>query len=137
MDAPVDLMAMQARVATLSFYTGGRAASGIYTWRFHGPVWAAAVHFKDWRAFRGKVLDVWDARNPAIRSKVAIIDYCLDTDCGGCCTRNANLNGGFLIDIVREGISALGLTQAQGLKRVQFSDSGRSVLSQFEWNHNN
>ena len=40
-------------------------------------------------------------RNPATGKvlEVTAVDTCDDKDCGGCCTRNANRNGGTLIDL--------------------------------------
>jgi hypothetical protein len=40
-------------------------------------------------------------RNPATGKELEVeaLDTCNDADCGGCCTKNAKLNGGTLIDI--------------------------------------
>lgn len=125
------LAAMQSGLATLSFFGGGQTASGIDTSRFNGPIWAAAVHEMHWKQYRGKILDVWDASNPNIRTKVAIIDICAASSSN--CRKNVRPTG-FVIDIVKNGIGALGLTVNQGLKRVGFRDTGASVLNQFRWN---
>lgn len=40
-------------------------------------------------------------RNPKTGKtmEVTVIDQCADSDCGGCCTRNANKHGGTLLDL--------------------------------------
>jgi hypothetical protein len=56
----------------------------------------AAVHEKDFDNYVGKTLRL---RQDGKMIDVVVYDECADTDCNGCCTRNADRNGGFLIDI--------------------------------------
>jgi hypothetical protein len=57
----------------------------------------AAVHERDAGALRLKTLRL---RQGNRQIDVKVYDKCADSDCSGCCTRNANANGvGFLIDI--------------------------------------
>jgi hypothetical protein len=56
----------------------------------------AAVHEKDFDAY---VLKTLRLRQGDKMIDVVVYDECADADCDGCCTRNANRNGGFLIDI--------------------------------------
>ncbi|MCK9523366.1 MAG: hypothetical protein M0R76_10045 [Proteobacteria bacterium] len=56
-----------------------------------------AVHQKDFEAYKGKTLRL---RQGANTIDARVYDLCSDSDCGGCCTRNANYNGhNFLIDV--------------------------------------
>ena len=36
---------------------------------------------------------------PTTPSLLQVVDTCDDSDCSGCCSKNANRNGGFLIDL--------------------------------------
>ncbi|KAL4853166.1 hypothetical protein ACK3TF_005781 [Chlorella vulgaris] len=59
----------------------------------------AAVHSRDFDGLKGKVIQVMD---PDTKKTVeaTVVDKCADSDCGGCCTRNADKLGcGFLIDL--------------------------------------
>ena len=38
-------------------------------------------------------------RKDGIIFEATVLDTCADSDCGGCCTRNAKKGGGFLIDM--------------------------------------
>lgn len=56
-----------------------------------------AVHSKDWAAYKYSQLDItYNGKT----GRFVVMDYCADTDCGGCCTANANAYGyNFLTDI--------------------------------------
>jgi len=57
----------------------------------------AAVHEKDASKYRLKTLRL---RKGGKQIDVKVYDMCSDSDCSGCCTKNANKNGyKFLIDI--------------------------------------
>ena len=59
----------------------------------------------------------WCASASGKTIDVVVYDECADSDCSGCCTRNANQNGyGFLIDIesytaAKFGVSADGTVE--------------------------
>jgi hypothetical protein len=55
----------------------------------------AAVHSRDGDTYALKTLRV---RSDDLRVDVTVYDVCSDSDCGGCCTRNAQETG-FLIDL--------------------------------------
>lgn len=61
-----------------------------------------AVHEKDKEAYAGKKVEIkWpDGTTKVLR----VGDYCADKDCKGCCTRNANANGGFLLDVNKNSL---------------------------------
>jgi uncharacterized protein YkwD len=57
----------------------------------------AAVHEKDWDTYGLKTLRL---RSGNSEIDVVVYDVCSDSDCNGCCTQNAGMNGlDFLIDI--------------------------------------
>jgi hypothetical protein len=57
----------------------------------------AAVHSRDAGAYKLKTLRL---KQGSHQIDVKVYDMCADSDCSGCCTRNANAGGiGFLIDI--------------------------------------
>lgn len=54
---------------------------------------------KEWKKkWKNKKLSI---RNPKTGKEldVTVVDTCDDDDCNGCCSKNANKNGGFLIDL--------------------------------------
>jgi len=58
-----------------------------------------AVHSKDKAAFEGHMLAVSLTSGMSNPLHVYVVDYCADSDCGGCCTQNADYNGNdFLLD---------------------------------------
>lgn len=66
----------------------------------------AAVHSKDANKYKLKTLRL---RQGTKQIDVVVYDMCSDTDCGGCCTENANANGiGFLIDIEKYTMQRFG-----------------------------
>lgn len=66
----------------------------------------AAVHSKDAGAYKLKTLRL---RQGTRTIDVKVYDMCSDTDCGGCCTQNANAGGiGFLIDIEKYTMNRFG-----------------------------
>lgn len=66
----------------------------------------AAVHSRDFAQYRLKTLRL---RQNGRTIDVKVYDMCSDTDCSGCCTRNASQNGaGFLIDIERYTMQRFG-----------------------------
>lgn len=61
-----------------------------------------AVHEKDAGAFKNRRLEI---RWPGGATKTLRVgDYCADKDCGGCCTKNADTGGGFLLDVNRASL---------------------------------
>jgi hypothetical protein len=50
------------------------------------------------RKYAGRMLWVKNKSNGTCM-KVKVLDTCADSDCSGCCTRNANQGGGMLIDL--------------------------------------
>ena len=66
----------------------------------------AAVHERDASAYRLKNLRL---RQGTRQIDVTVYDMCADSDCSGCCTRNANANGlNFLIDIEKYTMQRFG-----------------------------
>jgi hypothetical protein len=66
----------------------------------------AAVHSKDATQYKLKTLRL---RQGTRQIDVKVYDMCSDTDCGGCCTQNANAGGiGFLIDIEKYTMQRFG-----------------------------
>jgi hypothetical protein len=66
----------------------------------------AAVHEKDASKYRLKTLRL---RKSGKQIDVKVYDMCSDSDCSGCCTRNANKNGyKFLIDIEKYTMQRFG-----------------------------
>ncbi|MES2205645.1 MAG: endo alpha-1,4 polygalactosaminidase [Pseudomonadota bacterium] len=66
-----------------------------------------AVHSKDADAYKLKTLRL---RSGAREIDVKVYDMCADSDCGGCCTQNANAGGiGFLIDIEKSTMERFGV----------------------------
>jgi hypothetical protein len=66
----------------------------------------AAVHERDAQTYRLKNLRL---RQGTRQIDVTVYDMCADSDCSGCCTRNANANGiGFLIDIEKYTMQRFG-----------------------------
>ena len=66
----------------------------------------AAVHSKDADQYRLKTLRI---RQGTRQIDVKVYDMCADSDCGGCCTTNANAGGiGFLIDIEKYTMQRFG-----------------------------
>jgi hypothetical protein len=57
----------------------------------------ASVHSKDFAAYKLKTLRL---RQGSKQIDVKVYDMCADSDCGGCCTKNA-ASTGFLIDLER------------------------------------
>ncbi|MBO7130963.1 MAG: hypothetical protein J6V65_02315, partial [Fibrobacterales bacterium] len=56
-----------------------------------------AIHEKDWKTYK---LKTFRLRQNGYTVDATVYDMCSDSDCDGCCTRNANKNNyGFLIDI--------------------------------------
>ncbi len=56
----------------------------------------AAVHSKDFASLRLRTLRL---KQGAKRIDVRVFDYCSDSDCDGCCTRNAGGTDGYLVDV--------------------------------------
>jgi hypothetical protein len=56
----------------------------------------AAVHEKDFNTYKLKTLRL---RQNGREIDVKVYDMCSDSDCDGCCTRNAGGSNGFLIDL--------------------------------------
>lgn len=65
----------------------------------------AAVHSNDADEYALKTLRL---RHEDLRIDVTVYDLCSDSDCGGCCTRNASETG-FLIDIEHYTAQRFGL----------------------------
>jgi hypothetical protein len=66
----------------------------------------AAVHEKDASQYRLKTLRL---RKSGKQMDVKVYDMCSDSDCNGCCTRNANKNNyKFLIDIEKYTMQRFG-----------------------------
>lgn len=63
----------------------------------------AAVAEEDWRAWKGKIVDVFfDGKS----ARFVVLDYCADADCDGCCTQNKHFGGnGFLLDLDARTVS--------------------------------
>ena len=56
-----------------------------------------AIHEKDWNQYK---LKTFRLSKGGYTIDAQVLDMCSDSDCNGCCTRNANANGhNFLIDI--------------------------------------
>ncbi|MBP5188756.1 MAG: hypothetical protein J6Z50_06460, partial [Fibrobacterales bacterium] len=56
-----------------------------------------AIHEKDWSKYK---LKTFRLKQNGYTIDAQVLDKCADSDCSGCCTRNANANNiGFLIDI--------------------------------------
>ena len=56
-----------------------------------------AIHSKDWNTYK---LKTFRLRKNGYTIDAQVLDMCSDSDCSGCCTRNAQANGqNFLIDI--------------------------------------
>ena len=56
-----------------------------------------AIHEKDWNTYK---LKTFRLKQNGYTIDAQVLDKCADSDCSGCCTRNANANNiGFLIDI--------------------------------------
>ena len=75
---------------------------------------------KEWAAkWKNKRLRI---RNPKTGKvmEVTALDTCDDNDCGGCCTENANKNGGTLIDLERN-------------TALRFYDGKVEDLAKIEW----
>ncbi len=64
----------------------------------------AAVHSKDASTYALKTLRL---RQGSMQRDVTVYDMCSDSDCDGCCTRNASETG-FLIDIERYTMERFG-----------------------------
>jgi hypothetical protein len=65
-----------------------------------------AVHSKDADTYKLKTLRL---RQGTHQIDVKVYDVCADSDCGGCCTENANAGGiGFLIDIEKYTMQRFG-----------------------------
>lgn len=65
-----------------------------------------AVHSKDYNAYKLKTLRL---KHKDFLIDAQVVDMCSDSDCGGCCTQNANTGGGFLIDLEIHGTRRFGL----------------------------
>lgn len=66
----------------------------------------AAVHSRDANTYRLKTLRL---RQGTRQIDVKVYDMCADSDCGGCCTQNADAGGiGFLIDIEKYTMQRFG-----------------------------
>jgi hypothetical protein len=64
----------------------------------------ASVHEKDFLTYVGKTLRV---RQDGKMVDAVVYDECIDTDCNGCCTRNA-MPSGFLIDLEKYTFQRMG-----------------------------
>lgn len=65
-----------------------------------------AIHSKDADQYKLKTFRI---RQGTKQIDAKVYDMCSDTDCGGCCTTNANQNGiGFLIDIEKYTMQRFG-----------------------------
>ena len=54
---------------------------------------------KEWGSkWKNKRLRIRNPKNGKTM-EVAVVDTCDDGDCGGCCSKNANRNGGYLVDL--------------------------------------
>lgn len=69
----------------------------------------AAVHEKDFDTYVGRTLRV---RMGDKMIDAVVYDECADTDCSGCCTRNA-MPSGFLIDLEKYTFQRLGVPDGQ------------------------
>jgi hypothetical protein len=65
-----------------------------------------AVHSKDFNQYKLKTLRL---KHADFMIDAQVVDMCADSDCGGCCTQNANTGGGFLIDLESYGVKRFGL----------------------------
>lgn len=66
----------------------------------------AAVHEKDFGGLKLKTLRL---KQGTKQIDVTVYDECADSDCSGCCTKNANQNGyGFLIDVEKYTMERFG-----------------------------
>ena len=103
------------RAARLTNYTSYPEEGSAECIEFNGCAWAghfagirgqqtrewvasnniAAVHSRDFETYRLKTLRV---RHEGRQIDVVVYDLCSDSDCDGCCTRNA-AETGFLIDL--------------------------------------
>ena len=63
-----------------------------------------AVHEKDWKTYKLKTLRL---RQDGRTIDATVYDMCSDSDCDGCCTRNAG-EIGFLIDIEKNTLARFG-----------------------------
>lgn len=65
-----------------------------------------AVHERDFSQYRLKTLRI---KQGSRQIDAKVYDMCADSDCDGCCTRNANRNGaGFLIDMEKYTVERFG-----------------------------
>jgi len=105
--------------------SGQYAGSGIRIFKYPiqndgKTLYPIAVLEKHWKTYHAKILKVdVPARNISFYGHV--VDYCRDTDCGGCCTRNAKT--GFLIDVHSTAWKALNLNSTVNVE-CTFQDVG-------------
>jgi hypothetical protein len=65
-----------------------------------------AVHQDDFSKYKLKTLRIKKGSN---QIDAVVYDMCADSDCNGCCTKNANANGlGFLIDMEKYTLQRFG-----------------------------
>jgi hypothetical protein len=109
--------AMSTGIRTnVTFYasTGQPGASGIlvdaYPLKYNGmTLYPVAVHENDYNAWSCKILKITiPSTNRTMYGHV--VDFCSDSDCGGCCSTNRAANGyNFLVDIHQVGWAAAGI----------------------------
>ena len=74
-----------------------------------------AIHSKDWNTYK---LKTFRLRKNGYTIDAQVLDMCSDSDCSGCCTRNAQANGqNFLIDI-------------ESYTKARFNNQGSGIV---EW----
>jgi hypothetical protein len=75
----------------------GALAEYQVTQNFVNRVNVVAVHSMHWQQYKYLPLDI---TYKGATARFIVMDYCSDSDCGGCCTTNMNYNGnGFLADV--------------------------------------
>jgi hypothetical protein len=105
--------------------SGQYAGSGIRIFKYPiqndgKTLYPIAVLEKHWKTYHAKILKV-DVPSRNISFYGHVVDYCRDTDCGGCCTRNAKT--GFLIDVHSTAWKALNLNSTVNVE-CTFQDVG-------------
>lgn len=53
---------------------------------------------------------------------VTVVDTCDDGDCSGCCSKNANKNGGFLIDLEKNTAKRFYGNKVEGLTAIEWQE---------------
>ena len=75
----------------------GALAEHSVTQNFVNNVNIVAVHSQDWAKYKYIPVDITYLGKTG---RFVVMDYCSDSDCDGCCTKNMNMNNnGFLTDV--------------------------------------